>query len=276
MHQSILVYRNLRYLKWATALTVLALVAYIAHQPGGVPNGGTWLGYTLGTIGAVLILWLTWFGIRKRRYGPGRVKLEDWLSAHVYLSLSLIIVATLHTGFQFGINVHTLAYGLMIAVIASGAFGVYAYIRYPRLMTENRRGETLQQMMAKLADLDRESREAAVRLPDAYANAVMRASEGLRLGGSVWTQLKGGPKRDATDVALEEITTRARGDQGADSAALHRLLTLMTQKRELLARARKDIQFKAVMDIWLYVHVPLTLGLLAALTAHIVSVFFYW
>ena len=30
------------------------------------------------------------------------------------------------------------------------------------------------------------------------------------------------------------------------------------------------------MDVWLFVHVPLTFGLLASLTAHVVSVFFYW
>jgi hypothetical protein len=30
------------------------------------------------------------------------------------------------------------------------------------------------------------------------------------------------------------------------------------------------------MDIWLYFHVPLSFALLAALTAHIISVFFYW
>jgi hypothetical protein len=32
----------------------------------------------------------------------------------------------------------------------------------------------------------------------------------------------------------------------------------------------------ALMEIWLYLHVPLSFALLAALTAHIVSVLFYW
>jgi hypothetical protein len=30
------------------------------------------------------------------------------------------------------------------------------------------------------------------------------------------------------------------------------------------------------MDIWLYFHVPVTFALLAALLAHVVSVFFLW
>ena len=34
--------------------------------------------------------------------------------------------------------------------------------------------------------------------------------------------------------------------------------------------------YKALLDIWLYVHVPLSFALLGALIAHIISVFFYW
>ena len=47
------------------------------------PNGGTALGYTLGTIGALLILWLTMLGLRKRAMTRGRWSLKAWTSAHV-------------------------------------------------------------------------------------------------------------------------------------------------------------------------------------------------
>ena len=40
------------------------------------------------------------------------------------------------------------------------------------------------------------------------------------------------------------------------------------------ARLRRDVRYKALMDIWLYLHVPLTFALLAALTAHIISIFY--
>jgi hypothetical protein len=36
------------------------------------------------------------------------------------------------------------------------------------------------------------------------------------------------------------------------------------------------MKLRALLDIWLYVHVPVTIALIAALTAHIISVFYYW
>ena len=43
-----------------------------------------------------------------------------------------------------------------------------------------------------------------------------------------------------------------------------------------LAQARRHIRMKTQLELWLYVHVPVTIALLAALLAHIISVFLYW
>ena len=79
MHNSFLVYQGFKYLKWALFLSVVAIGLYIWDQPLGPANGGTWLGYGLGGLGAALIAWLAWFGIRKRQYGKGSVNLQAWL-----------------------------------------------------------------------------------------------------------------------------------------------------------------------------------------------------
>src|SRR5580704_13547477 len=107
MHESILVYRRLRYLKWSLALTGVCGAAYVLHRPLGPPNGGTWLGYTLGVVAAGVMVWLAWLGIKKRHYGAGRMSLQEWLSAHVYFGMALALIAALHAGFRFGINIHT-------------------------------------------------------------------------------------------------------------------------------------------------------------------------
>ncbi|MSP50898.1 MAG: hypothetical protein EXQ91_00665 [Alphaproteobacteria bacterium] len=275
MHESILVYRHFRYLKWAVTLTVVAILAYVFHTPGEPANGGTWLGYTLGGIGAGLIFWLAWFGMRKRDYAKPTGKLEDWLSAHIYLGLSLIFIATLHSGFQFGWNVHTLAYVLMMLVIASGAFGLYAYIRYPRLMTDNRRGTTLDAMIVEMAEADREIRELAAKMSDEIRDLVFDAIDNTTIGGGVRRQLEPG-RSGRTVAAIDKVRSAFASGARDQTETSRRLISLLTRKNELVVRARNDVMYKAMMDVWLYVHVPLSFALLVALVAHVIAVFFYW
>jgi len=275
MHDGFLTYRNMKFLKMAAILCVAAVVAYVWYQPIDEHNGGTWLGYTLGTIGALLIFWLTWLGIRKRRYGAN-FRLSAWVSAHVYLGLSLIVIATLHTGFQFGWNVHTLAYVLMMVVIISGGFGIYAYTRYPKVMSENRRGSSLDDLLAQIGDIDRECRQIAAPLPDSVAELVVQSCERTKIGGSLMCILSGKDNSCGSTAAFEHLRTHVSEVEQEYAQATRKLLVLIGKKCGLLTTVRRDIQLKAFMDIWLRVHVPMTVALLIALAIHIFSVFYYW
>ena len=275
-HESFLVTRRFRYLKLAVLLALLSIVPYVAWDPPAGHNGGTWLGYTLGTIGALLILWLMMFGVRKRRYGPGNWSLKDWLSAHVYLGLALVVVATLHAGFQVGWNIHTLAYALMLVVIISGVFGVVGYARVPGLMTRNRMSQSLDGMAREMLDLDRQCGDLAIGLGDEFVEEVRRSREETRLGGSTWRQLSGRDPSCGTAKALARVRDLAATVPPQMSERATALIVALGRKQELAQRARRDIRYKALLDLWLYVHVPLSFALLAALTAHVIAVFFYW
>ena len=276
MHSSILVFRNFRYLKLSAVLVVVSLIAFFLHEPLGQPNGGTWLGYTLGGVSLFIILLLTWYGIRKRSYGKGKLLLEDWASAHVYLGMSLLVLATLHTGFQFGLNVHTLAYALMLLVISSGLFGLFAYLRYPKLTTQNRGEATVGDVWELVAGMSSDCLSIATDLDDQIYTLVDAADKNTRIGGSLLRQLSGKDPKCASTFALNQIREIAKSysDKKADNA--RRLVSLMAKKVELLNRIRKDIQYKALMDIWLYFHIPLTVALLVTLFIHIIVVFLYW
>lgn len=276
-HGTFLEYKRYRYFKLATLFALASIVAYAFHKPAVGPYGGTWLGYTLGTIGAVIILMLLWFGVRKRQYSASAANLQGWLSAHVYLGAVLIIIATLHAGFEVGWNVHTLAYVLMLAVIFSGFYGIYSYVRYPTMITENMAEDSLDALLLKIAAQDSEARKLAMRLPENIAQAVQLSAQNTKIGGSLWSQLTGRqaggcPTREAVD-SIQKAGIALKGEA---AKANHELYSVMLQKKFMVDRARADVSYKARMYIWLFLHVPLSIALLAALIAHIVSVFFYW
>ena len=50
----------------------------------------------------------------------------------------------------------------------------------------------------------------------------------------------------------------------------------MTRKSALIDRVRRHLRYRALLEVWLYGHVPLSFALLAALIAHVVSVFYFW
>jgi len=273
MHESILVYRSHRYLKWALALIVTSIAAYLVDQPLGEPNGGTWLGYTLGTIAAGLMAWLAWFGIRKRRYGVGKVPLEDWLSAHVYLGIALALIATLHAGFQVGFNIHTALYVLMMITIASGLVGLYFYVRYPLLLTENRRGLSTEVMLAQIAELDREVRQIAMTMDDATNTAALNSTQDTIVGGTVFQQIRGYDENCPTSAARHFVENSISSEHDTQR---RQLLTRLVRKEDLLKRIRRDVQLRCLLRVWLYVHVPFSIATLAALVTHVVTVFYYW
>jgi hypothetical protein len=260
----------------AVSVAAIAAVAYLWHEPPLKPYGGTWLGYTLGTVSGLLILWLLWYGVRKRRYRSTSGTVQGWLSAHVYLGTALVVLATLHTGFELGWNIHTLAYVLMLMVVASGFYGVFAYLRVPEAMTANLGEDTLQSILLRVADLDREMREKGLSLPDALFALVDKSVSGTRLGGNAFRLVSGKDPSCPTAAAVKQWPGIARHMSGEVAKLDKEVFSLLLQKNELLARARRDLRHKAVLDLWLYVHVPLAFALLAALIAHVIAVFIYW
>jgi hypothetical protein len=60
------------------------------------------------------------------------------------------------------------------------------------------------------------------------------------------------------------------------SRLVNDLLSIVGARRVLLRRLQRDARMRAWLEVWLYIHVPVTFGLLGTLIAHVVSVFLYW
>ncbi len=295
MHQSFVNYRNYRFATVATVTTAATFAAYVLDKPRVPPNGGTWLGYTLGTIAGLLVLFLSLFGIRKRAFHSRMGTAIGWLSAHVYLGIAAIIIATLHSGMHFGMNVHTAAYVLMWIVTLSGCWGVYAYVRYPGLMTRQRGNLRRKELLEQIQELDQRSLalvKTVHRVEALIADSIRRTDLGE---AGFWAQLRGRDRsylmigaESATQPAhlvpnfenhalIEQLAElRLAATDETTRATLQSLLECAGGKAALLQRLRRETTLAARLRIWLLIHVPVCCALLAALCTHVLTVFLYW
>jgi hypothetical protein len=275
-HEGFLRHKAFRWLKIALVLCLVSALAYGLVDAQPRPNGGSPVGYALGTIATLLILWLTMLGLRKRAMTRGRWSLKGWTSAHVYLGLSLIVIATLHTGFQFGWNVHTLAYALMMLVILSGIYGIVVYSILPEELSVSRGEMTRPQMIDAVMKLDRQLQLAAQPLANEDTAIISASIAQSPFKGGLFRRLSGRYPRCRTARALTLLRPRLVATVGPGGEALEAVVALLERKAAALARIRRHLRLKAMLEVWLYVHVPMTFALIAALAGHIVSVFFYW
>ena len=302
IHENILQYRRGRHVWWALALGVLSVALYSTQGARQKPGGGTWQGYVLGSVGVALILWLAMLGVRRRSYRWNVGSVQGWTSAHVWLGLALVLVATLHCAGRFGWNVHTLSYALMCAVIISGVFGLYAYLSSPRQISVNSDGRSRAALFAELYELDKKGRELARACDPAVNLAVKSSIERTTVGGGVSDQLLAldhsrfvrsedagrsdgsGKSSDSFVVSnadqqavIADVARRVpQAARRTEAANLQSLIVLLCRRQAVLRRIRRDIRLYAWMRLWLYVHVPLTVALFAALVAHILTTFMYW
>jgi len=306
-HSTLLEYKNYRYFKAASLLMIFAVMAYLFDGHATVGYGGSWLGYLFGILSTLIIIMLILYGIRKRLtpkfperrkssgaslLKPGTVErrlrkadwwrhhgatFQGWLSAHVYFGMALVVLVTLHTGFQFGWNLHTAAYLLLMAVIISGCYGVYAYLRFPRLMTDNMDGDTFEILLLKIDDLDKLASMKSMQFSDAVCRIVLKARQETRIGGNFLQQIRGYQHNCPTAKAVKQLECLGKDLKNDEELkSFNDLYSVMVHKEDLVIRAWRDVMYRARVEFWLYLHAPLSIASLAALIAHIVAIFYYW
>lgn len=293
IHTDILAYRGGRYLKWAVALVFLSLLLYLSQSNGTQPaNGGTWQGYVSGTVGALIIVWLSILGIRKRRYRSTVGSVAGWTSAHVYLGTAVLIVATFHSAAQIGWNIHTLAYVMLCIVVFSGFVGIYFYLSLPRRSLTARDGRSREELFAELHSLNEEATSVAQRCSTSIALAVDSAIAGTRIGGSAMAQLSGVDKsvvqledkgrsqqtsnRDQQKILAVIAEQLPSAQRESEVKPLRELLSMMSRRQVIIRRIVTDIRLQGLMRFWLLIHIPFTVALIVSLITHILVTFFYW
>lgn len=292
--RSIIFYRRGQYALYALVLLIGCWIIDLSSGMTAPAGGDSWQGYTLGVIAALLLFWLGALGIRKRRYEKGG-NVQGWVSAHIFMSLAVVGVATMHAGGQLDFNIHVVGYVLLLVVVASGVVGMVLYLSIPRNAQSVRKGARRADMLEELQQLNRECQERAEHCTPVAQLAVRSSIEGTAIGGGLWarlvasdrsTFLQTGDEEDvqaATSVAnrgqtkvlqyIAQYAPRVRVQEEAD--ALSKLVPLIARRQHLLGRIRKDVQGQAWLGFWRYLHLLLTVALLSALVVHIVVVFMY-
>ncbi|MCO6430005.1 MAG: hypothetical protein J5J00_04030 [Deltaproteobacteria bacterium] len=264
-------YKRYRYLTLNALLVLVLLIIYIVDSPLGGRNGGTVVGYTYGIIAALGILYLMWYGVRRRAYYSAHTTLKGVLSAHAWLGIALAIIVPLHSGFSFGFNVHTLAYVLMMVVIISGVIGAIFYVDLAPRIRSHRGGGTIKKHLEQLRILSQDIESSVKGKSDRLVDVMHKLNFEYR--PSIGNSLFGRSIKPLDKKHVSELLQHLSENEYQDGL---KLVSLIDKKLELAAEAQEEISIMTKLRIWLFVHVPFTFAMFAALLAHIFSVFYYW
>jgi hypothetical protein len=270
---------------WVGVGAVLT-AAYVASAlRGGFQHGGSPAGIAYGIFGTVAILVLLAFGVRKRWYRSTWGTLDGWLQSHIYLGLLSALVIFFHSGFRFQDRVAVAAFVTLGVVVASGFVGASLYTSVPRRLSEVESDLTPAELSAQIQQLA----DGMARIAGSRSHPFQEVCRGLlaeslpgRLAGwrLMLTSRGAGPKR--------AISGGAGGSGGpapwavhltrvppAEQEDLRQLLVLSRQRSELLERLIAQQRYRNLLGAWLYLHVPLSIALLALVAAHLAAVFYY-
>ena len=195
-----------------------------------------------------------------------------WLSAHVWIGLALIVLVPLHCGFEFGANVHTLAYGLMLATISSGAWGAFNYIQYPGQIQSHRGGENAKEILGNLLNSQKELKDLEQGKSDEFIALVDHLDRPFKPGFK-WVLF---PPSQSEFASGDKLTKLISGLHGSEHNDAFKTVSLIREKNEIAGKLKSEIGVDFLLKLWLYFHVPLASGLVISLTIHIYSVFYYW
>lgn len=269
-HETFINYANWRWFKISVCLILICIVWYIIDNPLLPKSGSTFYGYTVGIISAAIMIYLMWYGSRKRRYFTSVTTLKEILSAHIWLGIALLFLVPLHTGFRFNFNVHTMTAIFCLFTIITGVWGLYFYRALPKKVKSNRGEGSLKNLLEQFENLGSQIKKIETGKSDAFISFISRFDTysipnlPQLLFGKRAKQLS---KQD-TAIALAGIKDNERND-------ILSAISLIDKRFEFLAQIEHEALVQFWLKIWLYFHVPLACGSLVLLIIHIVSMLYY-
>lgn len=247
---------------------------YLWYAAREFAHGGSPTGVAYGIFGSALVLFLMLLGWRRRAYRSRLGTLEGWTQSHAYLGIVVVGVILFHSGLRFEDRLALAAFGVLLVVVFSGVVGALLYTVLPMLLTAAE-GD------ASLPDISREL--------NALGRVMTRAIEGKsaafqRIGTELLRQTRPGllagwrlllarePGRTPPAAGWERLL----GDvPPVERDELNRLLVQSRQRQELRRALLIQQRYRNLLQVWLFLHVPLSFVLLLLVAAHVISALFF-
>jgi len=253
---------------------------------GGYYTPGDDFGYYLGLVGAIMMLILLLYPLRKhvgflQKLGA----ISHWFRLHMLFGIAGPLLILFHSTFTIGSLNAGVAMGCMLLVAGSGIIGRFMYRRIHHGLYGRR--ATLQEMQAQLGTQEGEVRSKFHFAPRVEARlkafgdlAHTRPDGFLR---STWQfltiSLRARRVQAQCRRELRKVLGGYAAQRGWDRAKLQRRLAAASEKiRSYLEAARHTAQFSSyerLFSLWHILHVPFVFMLVISGVVHVIAVHMY-
>lgn len=258
-------------------LACAAIVWGLAERGFDEVVAGTWLTmrWLTGLVGLFGVAAVMTYPLRKQVYRRRAGALRYWMLVHVYTGALAGLVLLLHAGTRTGGLLTTMLYLSFDVVIASGLFGVAAYILAPRIMTSIE-GEPLliEDLEGRREELQKELEEI-IKQSDGWLREEIEervVKRFLTLSFLARQIIRREPLTtllaDAREPFKERLTRLATSDER--TLLLSAIETVVT-----LRRLDALIYLHRILKLWIPPHVISTAVMLALMVVHIIQVVYF-
>ncbi len=215
---------------------------------------------------------LTIYNVRKKLPFLPLGKSETWLQIHIYLGFFTTLLFLIHLNFRPPQGwLEILLAWLFVLVSGSGMVGLFFSRVLPRRLA-TRGGEVIFEKIPALRQALKTAAESLALGPEAKSEVIAefytrRLAPFFSGPKNFWKHLA--ESRREVNELLAELTDLRRFADDTEKSKLEQLIALVRQKDGLDYHRALQLALK----LWLFVHIPLTYGLLIFTALHIVLVF---
>lgn len=260
----------------ASAASLIAVSAFVAIWHARLLATHPHLVYLTGWSLLGLMLYLTAYNSRKKLSFLPLLSSRLWLQMHIYLGLLTGLVFLLHSRWRLPNGwFESLLSALFVGVTLSGMVGWWISRTIPKQLT-TAGGEVPYERIPIIRRSLRDQAEAlvlkgipvakAATLADFYA---VRLREYFSGENHFWEHVFG--SRRFLNSLLDQLADLGRFLNAEEKKTIADLVALVRQKHALDFHAAKQFLLRG----WLFVHIPLTYGLLVFSFVHVVLVYAY-